>query len=133
MSIGFIPSNDNSPHEPTELAALRDAYLALFKDLHRYALVLEVLDPHTHSAEQEIAHVVLALSAAETGHDRLDTLLAEVDRLKRAVAEAKGQRIAPAQQLSTPAWRALLGGSLFSALLFGLGIAMGVIMAHGVL
>jgi hypothetical protein len=70
MSIGFIPSNDNFPHEPSELAALRHAYLALFKDVHRYALVLEVLDPHSRSAEQEFAHVVLALSAAEPGHDR---------------------------------------------------------------
>jgi hypothetical protein len=131
MSIGFIQSNDNFVHEPTELAALRDAYLALFKDVHRYAVALEVLAPHRCSAEQEIAQVVLALSAAETGHDRLDTLLAEVDRLKRACAAAKGQSIASNQRPSTPAWRALLGGGLFSALLFGFGIAIGVIMAHG--
>jgi len=38
MSIGFIPSNDNFPHEPTELAALRDAYLALFKDVHKCSI-----------------------------------------------------------------------------------------------
>jgi len=53
--------------------------------------------------------------------------------LKRAVPEAKGQSIAAAQRPSTPAWRALLRGGLLSALLFGLGVAMGVIMAHGVL
>jgi hypothetical protein len=133
MSMGFIPSNNNHVHEPTELSTLRDAYLSLFKDVHKYAMLLELLDPHSRSAEQEIAHVVLALSDAETGHDRLDTLLSEVDRLKRAVAEAKRQSITPGQRTSIPAWRALLGGGLFSALLFGLGIVAGVIMAHGVL
>jgi hypothetical protein len=133
MSIGFLPSNDNFQHEPTELSALTGAYLALFKDVHRYAMLLELLDPHSRSAEQEIAHVVLALSGAEAGYDRLDTLLAEVDRLKRAVAEAKLQSIAPTQCARTPTWRALAGGGLFSALLFGLGLIMGVIVAHSVL
>jgi hypothetical protein len=129
MSVGFIPRNDNFPHEPVELSVLTGAYLALLKDVRRYAMLLELLDP----VNREIAHVMLALNDAEGSHGRLGTLLAEVDRLKRAVAEAKRQSITPAQPASMRILRALLGGGLLSALLFGLGVATGVIIGARVL
>jgi hypothetical protein len=80
MSIGFIQNNDNGLHERTELsaaskewlawqvaeawelnAALKDAYQVLFKEVHKYAVQLELIDPDNRNAEQEIAEVMPVL------------------------------------------------------------------------
>jgi hypothetical protein len=139
MSIGFIPSNDNHAHEAIEpcepyeewLArqaaeacelntALKDAYHALLEDVRKYAVQLEL-----------ITAVVLNSSCSETGQERLDALIAEARHLTLAVAEAKRQNIENAQPASARRHRALLRGSLLPALLWGVGIFMGVLIAHG--
>jgi hypothetical protein len=111
MRIGFIPGNDNPVRDDAaqsdasdELLALqfaeelhaarRDAYQALFRQEFKCASQLELIDPDHHDADQEMAEVVVRVgSVAE--HDRLDALMAEARRLKRAVVEAEQRRTTP--------------------------------------
>jgi hypothetical protein len=152
MSIGFIPSNDNHMHEARELSAAReqwlaqqiaeacelnatmkDAYQVLLEEARKYALQLELIDPEAWSAEQERAAVILRLSYIETWQERLEVLIAEGHRLKRAIAEVRRKRFALAQPPSIPSRPARMRGGLLSVLFLGLGIFMGVLMAHGAL
>jgi hypothetical protein len=152
MSFGFIPSNDNQVQEARELseareqwlaqqiaetcelnATMKDAYQALLEEADKYAAQLELIDPDVWSADQERAAIILRLSYIETWQERLEVLIAEGHRLKRAVAEARRKRFAPAQPPSIPSRPARMRGGLLSVLFLGLGIFMGVLMAHGAL
>jgi hypothetical protein len=147
--IGFIPSNDNHVHAQTELcpaceqwlarqvaeafernAALKDAYRALLEEARKYAAQLELFENPPCSAEQRMAAIAVRLSYAETGQDCLDGLIAEVRRLKLAVAEAMRQRFAPAR---SPSKSGRMRGGLFSTGLFAIGVFTGFLMTQGVL
>jgi hypothetical protein len=70
-------------------AALRDAYFELLKEIRRYAIRLEHMDPDSHNAAHTMADVVLTVSDAESAQERLDNLRTEAQRLMRAVTDGK--------------------------------------------
>jgi hypothetical protein len=117
MAIGFIPRDQDDEEndaikeelhtlkemwDARQLAEalvadqmLKDAHEVLFQQVRRYADQLEILDPETHNAAQEVSKVVLVLSYAETAQERLNALTNEAGRLMLAVAEVKRQRGEP--------------------------------------
>jgi hypothetical protein len=66
---------------------------ALLGQVRAYAAQLEVLDPSKYNAEVEIAKLVLQLINGGDGEYHLHVLTQEAERLMRAVAEVKRQRL----------------------------------------
>jgi hypothetical protein len=109
--MGFVPCNDNDAEraelsearerwlawqaaEAWELnARLRAAHQALFEQVHRFAVQLEIIDPENRSAQLEMAKVEYALSGAQDARERLGVLTREAHQLMLAVAEAKRQNL----------------------------------------
>jgi hypothetical protein len=141
MAIGFIPrdqgdeENDGVGDELHKLREmwdarqlaealkadqiLKDSHEALFEQVLGYADQLQDLDSDAHNAAHEVGKVVLALSYAETGQERLDALTIEARHLMLAVAEIKRQRADNTKLLTKLRHLAPYAESLFYALLCG--------------
>jgi hypothetical protein len=98
---------------------LKESHEALFEQVRGYADQLQDLDPDAHNAAHEVGKVVLALSYAETGQERLDALMSEARRLMLAVAEIKRQRADSTKLLTKLQHVAPYAAGLFYALLWG--------------
>jgi hypothetical protein len=114
MRIGFIPCNDNEGYDRGESSGLSAAYEswlawqareawglntmltnsceALHEQVRAYAAQLEMMDPSNYNAELEIAKLVLQLITGGAEY-HLNVLTQEAERLMRAVAEEKRQRL----------------------------------------